>query len=109
MLEPIPRKSIGTAYTPDATNERARVRMERLVSAARVKRSVELLRHEIRDVAMAYADDARGTKLRAEQCIISLKRAWTTSADSAGVERPFVSEIAARLVTACVEEFYRDT
>jgi hypothetical protein len=62
----------------------------------------------LRDVARALADDARARDaVRAERLLIDLRRIWRDIPETRHLDPEAHEELWDRLVTACVEEFYR--
>ena len=62
----------------------------------------------LRDVARALADDARARDaVRAERLLIDLRRIWRDIPETRYLDPRAHEELWDRLVTACVEEFYR--
>ena len=96
-------------YSPPTADftEGARECIRRLARAAREGASVDRLADVIRASATSCARDARDAGARAEQFVVALKREWSAAADSAGVPRLHAMEIATRLVTAAIVDFFR--
>lgn len=66
------------------------------------------LEQPLRDVARALADDARARDaVRAERLLIELRRIWRDIPETRYLDPKANEELWDRLVTACVEEFYR--
>jgi hypothetical protein len=62
----------------------------------------------LRDVARVLADDARARDaVRAERLLIDLRRIWREIPETRFLDPKAHEELWDRLVTACVEEFYR--
>lgn len=62
----------------------------------------------LRDVARILADDARARDaVRAERLLIDLRRIWSEIPETRYLDPKDHEELWDRLVTACVEEFYR--
>jgi hypothetical protein len=96
-------------YLPPAADftDGAREYIRRLGRAARDGTSPDRLEDGIRAAATSCAMDARVAGARAEQFVVALKREWSAAADSAGVPRQHAMEIATRLVTAAIVDFFR--
>ena len=61
---------------------------------------------EIKRAIASVCADGKSRGVRAERLIVELKRAWYSVPESAGHEK---AEVISRLVTMCVQEFYRES
>jgi len=62
----------------------------------------------IRSAARALADEARAhDAVRAERLLIELRRIWRELPEARKLEPEAHEQLWERLVTACIEEFYR--
>jgi hypothetical protein len=62
----------------------------------------------LRTAARALADEARAhDAVRAERLLIELRRVWRELPEARRLEPQAYEQLWERLVTACIEEFYR--
>jgi hypothetical protein len=108
MGDSAPEQSLHP-YSPSTTDftDDALECIRQVIRAASDARGPDGLAAEIRAAATICARDAREAGVRAEQFVVALKRAWSTAADSSGVARQDAMEIATRLVSAAIVDFYR--
>lgn len=62
---------------------------------------------ELRRLACLVAAEARRRSLRAEQVVVQLKQTWLTLHESADPPRRGQAALIERLISLCVEEYYR--
>lgn len=62
---------------------------------------------ELRRLACLIAVEARRRSLRAEQVVVQLKQTWLTLHESADPPRRGQAHLIERLISLCVEEYYR--
>ncbi len=107
MVDPLPDQSLDS-YSPTRTafSDAARQRIRRICAASNDK-AHDRLDDAIRAAATICAREAREAGARAEQFVVVLKREWSGAADAGGVARQRAMELATRLVSAAIVEFYR--
>lgn len=107
MVDSLPDQSLNF-YSPTATafSAAARECIGR-ICAASGDNADDRLDPAIRAAASVCATEAREAGARAEQFVVALKREWSTVADASGIARQRAMELATRLVSAAIVEFYR--
>ena len=106
-LEPIGASEQGFSHRPSAAGPVLTSTALRAALQAQLRSQRTVDDPQLRRLACLVALEARRRSLRAEQVVVQLKQTWLTLHESADPPRRGQTQLIERLISLCVEEYYR--